>query len=156
MKACFTCKVAPGLPYNHENWPHLPLSLTISRFIDIAPPNVYVTPGNITALENSSIVLSCNCGCSIRPHWFNNNQLIHFNVSQSPYTLLSNGSLHINISRYTAGHYSCEIRTHYWSVRSEQVKLEVWCKYTSKVFLNCLTEHRTFSLQSCRAIRGSK
>ena len=97
-------------------------------FVYIAPSNVHVTPVNTTAVENSSIILSCNCWCSIQPQWFKNNQLIHYNGSQSRYSLLANGSLHINISRYTAGHYSCEIRTPYWNVRSDQVKLEVWCK----------------------------
>jgi hypothetical protein len=106
----------------------------------IGPPIVYVTPTNVTAVENtySNIVLSCNCGCSIRPYWFKNSQLIHFNKSQSQYTLLANGSLHINISRVAAGHYSCEVRwmdrTHYWSVRSEHVGLEVWCKYDNFFF----------------------
>lgn len=105
-----------------------------SLLVYTVPANLYVMPINPTVVENSSIVLSCDCGCSIRvirPHWFKNNQSIRYDGSGSPYTLLANGSLRINASRWTntAGNYSCEIGAFSWRVRSKQIKLEIWCKY---------------------------
>ena len=106
--------------------------LNFTRYIIyLGPMNVYVTPSNATVVENSSIVLSCNCGCPIRPRWFKNNQSIRYDGRRSPYTMLSNGSLRIDVSRDTAGSYSCEIRSASWVARSKQIKLEVLCKYAS-------------------------
>ena len=100
-----------------------------------APPAyLYVTPVDPKDVEKSSVVLSCNCGCSIPPHWLKNNQSIQYGY-ESPYNLLANGSLRINVSRQTAGNYSCEVRTFSWRIRSKQVNLEVWCKYTFTALL---------------------
>ena len=98
-------------------------------YIDL--PFVNVTPTNPTVLENSFIVLSCNCACSLQPHWFKNNQSFRYDERASPYTLLANGSLRINVSRHTAGNYSCEIRSGYSFARSKQIRLKVRCKYAS-------------------------
>ena len=107
------------------------LTYLTSLLLYAVPANLYVTPDNPTVAENSSIVLSCDCGCSIRPRWFKNNQSIRYDGSGSPYTLLASGGLRIDASRWTntTGNYSCEIRAFSWRVRSKQVKLEIWCKY---------------------------
>ncbi len=84
-----------------------------------------MTPNSPIVVEKSSIVFSCNCGCSLPSYWLKNSQYIRYDGTESPYTLLANGSLHINVSRNTVGNYSCEIK----GVRSEEVKLKVWCKY---------------------------
>ncbi|CAB4018374.1 hemicentin-1, partial [Paramuricea clavata] len=109
-------------------WPPTTFVPTPTPTVPWPPASLYVMPDNPTVVENSSIVLSCDCGCSIRPHWLKNNQLIRYDGSGSPYTLLANGSLRINASRWinTTGNYSCEIRTFFWRVRSKQVKLEIW------------------------------
>ena len=111
------------------------LRLATSFLIYIAttippPAYLYVTPVDPKVVANSYVVLSCNCGCSIQPQWFKNNQSIRFVEPGSPYNLLANGSLRISVSRQTAGNYSCEVRTFSWHMRSKQVNLEVWCKYT--------------------------
>ncbi len=116
--------------------------ITTSSIINTAPTKpppayLHVTPVDPKVIEKSRVVLSCNCGCSIPPQWFKNNQSIRYVEHGSPYNLLANGSLHINVSKNSGGNYSCEIRTFSWRVRSKQVKLEVWCKYTFYKTFNC-------------------
>ncbi|XP_028413458.1 titin-like isoform X2 [Dendronephthya gigantea] len=97
-----------------------------SRTNQSRPAYLFVTPKTPTVFENSSVILSCNCGCKILPYWFKENQQIHYDEPGTPYVLLSNGSLYVNVSRDTAGNYSCEIRTSFWSVASMKVELKVW------------------------------
>ena len=114
-------------------------------FIPTVPAYLNVTPVNPKVVENSTIILSCNCGgCTFRPFWFKNSLPIHYNESRTPYRLLSNGSLLIIAFRHTAGNYSCGIHTSYWGWISMTVKLDVWCKcFCTTNFL--LTEGKVFS-----------
>jgi hypothetical protein len=106
----------------------------LTNNVFIVPRKISVTPINPTATEHSSIILSCDCSCSIQPNWFKNNRSIQYFAPGSPFTLLANGSLLINVTRHTAGNYSCEVRTSSWteSRRSREVTLEVWCKCKMK------------------------
>ena len=123
------------------------LNKLLHSIIFIVSGNLHVTPVNPVVVENSSVVLSCDCGCSIQPYWFKNNQSIHNYDPGSHYTFLANGSLHINVSRYTAGNYSCEIRNSSFGLRSKEVRLEVWCKYTyTQQIWMCFLVNRFFPI----------
>ena len=101
-------------------------------FVFLVPVTVSVKLINPVVAEHSSVVLSCHCNCSELPQWLKNSQSVLYwspFAPRSPYMLLANGSLRINASRYTAGNYSCEIHTSYWTVRSQDIKLDVHCRY---------------------------
>ncbi|XP_028394142.1 uncharacterized protein LOC114518358 [Dendronephthya gigantea] len=100
---------------------------TPSTSMTPVPVYLNVTPVNPKVVENSIVIFSCDCGgCNLRPFWLKDSLPIHFNQSETPYSLLPNGSLVINASRHTAGNYSCGIKTSFrgWMYRS--VELDVW------------------------------